>query len=125
MDEALRHDEGLAAATASTDLAVATTVTAGDDTGGTSYVIVLDHGANRVRSLDGTVEPHVRFTSDLTTAAAIASGTESAQAAFMAGRLRISGDSRLLMANQSVLDGLGDVFGEVRSRTDFGAAAAG
>jgi putative sterol carrier protein len=63
----------------------------------------------------------VTFTCDRDTAVAIATGKERAQAAFLAGRLRLGGDSRALMTNAAVLSDLDDAFAAVRARTDFSA----
>jgi len=66
----------------------------------------------------------VTFITDRATAVAIASGRESAQSAFMAGRLRVDGDTRLLMSHQGLIGDLDDLFGEVRAVTDFETAGA-
>ena len=48
-------------------------------------------------------DPDITFTQDAATAAAIQSGGQSAQAAFMSGRLRVGGDVRVLLDHQDDL----------------------
>ena len=60
--------------------------------------------AGRVRYRPGRAgDPDVTLTSDLDTARAVHLGHESAQAAFMAGRIRIGGDPTALVRVQAVL----------------------
>jgi hypothetical protein len=63
--------------------------------------------------------PSITFTLDAATAAAIQSGRQSAQAAFMAGRLRVGGDVRVLVDQQHALQHLDDVFAGVRAATTY------
>src|SRR5690606_23820471 len=78
------------------------------------YAIVLDHGDNRV--VAGPVDdPDVTFRTDRATAGAIAAHAESAQTAFMAGRLRLGGDVRALLANQDLLAGIDDCTASLRA----------
>ncbi len=80
-----------------------------------------------MRIADGTVsveagraeEPDVSFTQDRATAAAIARGELSAQAAFMAGRLRIGGDLREVMDRARELAALDDLFAKARATTTW------
>lgn len=65
--------------------------------------------------------PSLTFTSSYATARAIASGTSSAQAEFIAGRLRVGGDVRLLLDRRADLASGTDAFAAVRARTDFAA----
>jgi len=118
LDHALQNDAVFEAATRHAELTVQNVVT-GTDAGTVAYTVSLDHGTNHVTA-GAHGEADVSFICDIDTARAIAVGSESAQAAFMAGRLRIGGDARRLMENQSVLAGLDDVFGAVRADTDFG-----
>ncbi|MCU1499207.1 MAG: hypothetical protein JWM47_3160 [Acidimicrobiales bacterium] len=120
LDEAARLDPALAAASASVDLVIEQRVA---DPGGAEvqYHVVLDHG--RVAVIAGPA-PHadVRFSQDRATALGIASGNDSAQRAFMTGRLQVGGDLRLLLEHQDVLVAVQDVFAGVRARTDLTAA---
>lgn len=68
-------------------------------------------------------DPTVTFTQTAEVARAIAAGEESAQRAFMDGRLRVGGDLQALMAHHHVLTALGDVFAAVRDRTHLPATA--
>jgi len=61
--------------------------------------------------------PDVTFSCDADTAWAVQSGVESAQAAFMAGRLRVGGDASALIAHQRTLSDLDDALAELRART--------
>jgi hypothetical protein len=124
-DAIVRDHAGLRAASADRRVVISYTVTgapgdAGGATGSGTYTLVLDHGDNRV--LDGPhADPDITFATDRVTAAAIASHDESAQRAFMAGRLRLGGDVRVLMANQDLLAEIDDCTVALRSP----AAAAG
>jgi hypothetical protein len=125
MDEAVAHHAGLAAATADITLVVQQHVTATAGADGTaatarSYHVIFDHGRNAVRAGEHAT-PDVTFTCDRATAARIATAEESAQGAFMAGRLRIAGDSRVLIANQTCFAALDDVTAGVRAATEFGS----
>lgn len=101
---------------------------AGADAGGGSgedvvYHLVLDRGQVAVRT--GPAEaPTVRFTQDRATAWGIATGTISAQAAFMTGRLQVGGDLRSLLDDR-LGTALQDVFATVRSTTTFDGSPTG
>ena len=56
----------------------------------------------------------VTFRCDRATAVDIQQGRTSAQAAFMAGNLRVGGDVRALVAHQELLAGLTDVLAHLR-----------
>lgn len=57
----------------------------------------------------------VSFTQDRATATAIATGALSAQAAFLAGRLRVGGDLRAALDSARELATLDDVFASARA----------
>jgi predicted lipid carrier protein YhbT len=63
--------------------------------------------------------PDITLTQDRATAAAIASGAQSAQGAFMSGRLRVGGDVRILLDHQDELARLDDLFAPVRAATSY------
>lgn len=63
--------------------------------------------------------PSITFTSTRATAASIAEGRTSAQAEFIAGRLRVGGDVRVLLERGPELAGGDDPFAAVRAATDF------
>jgi putative sterol carrier protein len=89
-------------------------------------VVVDDDGAEVpyvVRIADGavSVEPgraddaDVTFTQDRATAEAIADGTLSAQAAFLAGRLQVGGDLTVVLDGARELASVADVFARARA----------
>lgn len=93
-------------------------------------VVLQDRGDERafaIRIADGavSVEPgraddaDLSFTQDHATAAAIAQGELSAQAAFLAGRLRVGGDLREVMERGRELVAVEDLFGKVRATTTW------
>ncbi len=123
LDEAAAASERLRLATAQMSLTVQQVVTSRSgaaDEPLAEWHFVIDHGTVRVRQ-GRAADPDVTFSEDAATAAAVARGELSAQAAFMLGRLRVGGDVMRLMANQSAIAELNDVFTEVRARTDYGA----
>lgn len=127
LDAAARVDPALAAAAVDVDLIVEQCVTAGpeapgDADGDVVYHLVLQKGVAAVRA--GPAEdPTVRFIQDRDTAWGIATGTISAQAAFMTGRLQVGGDLRSLLDDR-LASALTDVFAAVRSTTTLDGAPA-
>lgn len=125
-DDIVRRHEGLRAATADHRLVVQFSIAPSvvDGPGDVvDYAVVLDHADNRV--VAGThPDPDITLRTDRRTAAAIAGHHESAQSAFMAGRLRLGGDIRALIANQEVLAGIDDCAAVLRVATEAGAAEA-
>jgi len=88
-----------------------------------AYAIRIADGAISVE-LGRVEDADVTFTQDRATARAIATGDESAQAAFIAGRLRVGGDLRSVMDRAGALATLTDVFAPARapgSRSERGA----
>ncbi len=82
------------------------------------YTIRIDGGGASVTR--GRVpDADVVFTQDRGTAEAIAKGELSAQAAFLAGRLRVGGDVRQLIDRARELQVLDDVFGRARAATTW------
>jgi putative sterol carrier protein len=93
-------------------------------------VVLHDRGdetAFAIRIADGSasVEPgraadaDLSFTQDRATAAAIARGELSAQAAFMAGRLRVGGDLREVLERSRELVAIDDIFAAPRATTTW------
>lgn len=127
-DNIVRNHDGLRGASAGHRVVIQYTVsdepltvegdaTAATDVSEVEYAIVLDHGDNRVipgRSGD----PDITLRTDRRTAAAIATHAESAQTAFMSGRLRLGGDVRVLIATQSLLVEIDDCTADLRAATD-------
>ena len=97
------------------DLVIQQVVDDVDDERGAWYVAVRDGSVRLERGRHPA--PSITFTLDLATARGIQAGTASAQGAFMAGRLRVGGDVRVLLDQQYGLQRLDDVFAEVRSTT--------
>jgi hypothetical protein len=62
--------------------------------------------------------PTVTFTQSYATAAAVATGQASAQAAFMAGELRLGGRVDRLLAHHAALAAVDDCFAELRDATE-------
>jgi putative sterol carrier protein len=80
---------------------------------------VVVHGGRAVIRPAGTDTPSVTFTSDYTTATAVASGEMSTTAALAAGRLRVAGDVAALAALASELAGLDPLPADVRAETEW------
>ncbi len=119
-DAAAAASTSLREATATVSLVVQQEVSGGPD-GDTAYHVVVDHGA--VSVVPGmAAQPDVTFTEDHTTAVAIGRGELSAQAAFMVGKLRVSGDLERLLTHQDAFSGIDDVFNELRAGTTWPAA---
>lgn len=92
----------------------------GDETPDVEAAFHLVLGPGPARAVAGrAADPTITFSQDHATAAAISSGRTSAQAAFMAGRLRIGGRVDLLLAHHGLLADVDDVFAEVRARTEW------
>jgi hypothetical protein len=86
--------------------------------GDRAYYVMLDDGHMSVRP--GRAEdPTVVFSTDLATARSIASGEQSAQTAFIQGRLRLGGDAGTLVRHAASLGLLDEVFAPVRDRTRY------
>jgi putative sterol carrier protein len=61
----------------------------------------------------------VRMEQDWHTAVGVATGEQSAQEAFLGGRIRMTGDQQKLIAAQPVFAALDAVFRRVRERTEY------
>jgi putative sterol carrier protein len=59
------------------------------------------------------------FTLDYDVAAGIAQGSLSAQAAFMQGRLKLGGDSMVLVRQMSTFEDVDDALADLRGRTEY------
>ena len=60
-------------------------------------------------------EPDLRFTTNSSTATAMANGTLDPLRAVIDGDVILGGDPRVLVDRRAVMDGLGDVFAAVRA----------
>ena len=114
LDEAARASAALREAASELNLTVQQVVTDGDEE--VAWYVCLRSGDVAVRP-GRSGDSDVSFTQDRDTARAIADGELSAQAAFMAGRLRTGGDLTVLLAHRDALADLDDVFADVRART--------
>lgn len=114
--DALAGSTELAERTADVDLAIAYEVT-GAPGGKVLYTLRFDHGTTTLEV--GASDAPVSFSLDYDSAAAIARGDVSAQAAFMQGRLKLVGDVNVLIRDGAVLDGIADALGTLRADTEF------
>jgi putative sterol carrier protein len=106
-----------AASEAAADFVVQHVVTGGGDGDLTYHVLA---GADGVRIRRGeALDPTVVFTEDYGTAAAIGRGELSAQAAFMAGRIRVHGDLRRLVEQGDAFDEIEEALADLRSETSY------
>lgn len=94
-----------------------------DATGVVTFHLVIDSTGVSVAAGEAT-DPTIRFSSDRATAWAVASGQTSAQRAFMSGDLQVGGDLRAVADRPESLSTLGDLFAEVRARTEQGPGHA-
>ena len=107
----------LVEATADLDMTVAYEVTGAPD-GKRSYGIAFGGGPVSVVR-PAPADAPVSFSLDYDTAAEIARGELSAQAAFMQGRLKLGGDVNVLIRGGAVLDGVADALADLRTRTEY------
>lgn len=124
LDEAARASGSLAEATAGVHLVLEQVVTSVPVTDRTDepdavrgaaevrWHVVVDDGTVRFH-WGAATEPTVRFTTDAMTARAITDGRRSATEAFMAGELRVGGDTTALVVYHELFSGLGDLFAAV------------
>ena len=110
-DRALRADPGLA--TRSRGLHLVLQQTVDDPAPPTTWHIRVDDGEVGL-TLGPAEVPTVTFRCDRATALDVHHGRTSAQAAFMAGHLRVGGDVGALLAHQELLAGLTDVLAPLR-----------
>lgn len=89
-----------------------------DDGREVTYAVRVADG--RVRVTAGRAErPDVTFTQSRAVAAAIARGERSAQAAFLAGDLRVGGDLTAVLEGSRALAAIADVFEPARAATSW------
>ncbi len=98
--------------------AVVTQVVTGTPDGDVAYQIVVEDGAVSVRRAERQTSP-LAFTSDYLTAAAIARGELSTQAALLEGRLRVSGNSAGMAGRYDLLAGIDLVPAALRAATTY------
>ncbi len=110
------HEERSASGSGRPDLVIQQVVTGPNDE--VTWFVSVCATAVRVES-GHHPDPDITLTQDRGTAAAIASGHQSAQGAFMSGRLRVGGDVRVLLDHQGELARLDHLFVSVRAGTRF------
>lgn len=99
-----------------TELRIGFVVT-GEPGGDRAHQLVL--GPNRVGVERGLESASVTMTMDRALAVEIARGETSAQRAFLAGRLQLSGSPGVLLGHQSELADIDDRLAPLRARTRF------
>ena len=99
------------------DFVVQHVVTGGSDGDVTYYVRV---GGSSVQICEGNAaDPTVIFTEDYDTAVAVGRGELSAQAAFMAGRIRVRGNLPRLVQQSGAFTDIEDALAGLRSETSY------
>ncbi|MCA1845304.1 MAG: SCP2 sterol-binding domain-containing protein [Actinobacteria bacterium] len=93
-------------------------VVAGGPEGDVRYAVRVAGGTVEV-TMGEAPEADVVVTEDHETAVALSRGDLSPQAAFMTGRIRVSGDMAAVMANQGLLHELDRLFVNVRAGTTY------
>ena len=85
-----------------------------------SFVYQIRFDADAVTVRTGALSPPtVVLSTDRLTAHGVATSTMSAQAAFMAGQLRLDGDTMAMVRNHDALATLDDIFAAVRTKTEY------
>jgi hypothetical protein len=111
-------DGAPAAVPAGPDSLVLRQVVTGGPDGDVTYDVIVAGGTARIE-MPATATPDLTFTSDYPTAAGIASGEFSTQAALAAGRLRVGGDVAILSTRAGEVAGLDPVPADLRADTEF------
>ena len=93
-------------------------VVVGDDGSEVAYAVRIADGHVRVTP-GRAADADVTFTQARAVAAAIAQGALSAQAAFLAGDLRVGGDLAAVLDGTRALGAVADVFGTARAATTW------
>ncbi len=85
-----------------------------------TVVYHLQAGDGRATFGAGPADPQdVGMIEDWATAVAVATGTLTAQEAFVTGRIRLTGDQSKLIEAQPVFAALSSVFAEIAPRTEY------
>ena len=100
-DSLNRHD-GFASAIENVDLGLQFKVTGTPDGGDVDYYVIVGGGSADVK-LGESDNPDVSVANDYGTASAISKGELNMQAAFMTGKLKVSGNLAKLMMHQAAL----------------------
>jgi putative sterol carrier protein len=117
VNRAAADSDQLQTDTASVELTIQQVVTDTPD-GDVRYAVRVRRGrVEVVRGDDPGAD--VTITEDWDTARAVAAGDLSAPTAFMTGRIRVGGNVAVLLDAQGSLQGLDQVFADLRDRTTF------
>jgi hypothetical protein len=95
------------------------TLVIGSPTGDRGYVIEFAASEMRARPSVSGEEATVRLTQRYDIAAAVAQGTMSAQAAFLAADIQVGGDVATLIGHANLVAQVGDALAPLRDRTSF------
>lgn len=107
----------LAGLAATHRIGVTQVVTAGPE-GDVTYHLQVGDGSASFGA--GAAHPEdVRMEQNWETAVGVATGTLNAQAAFLDGRILLTGDQQKLLDSQPVFGALDTVFGSVRPNTEY------
>lgn len=91
-----------------------------DGESGDAFVYQIRFDVDAVTVTKGAnTPPTVVLSTDRATAERIATNELSAQAAFMAGQLRLDGDTMALVRHHDALASLDEIFADVRARTEY------
>ena len=100
--DTLNSHDGFASAIANIDMGLQFTVTEIPDGDDVNYSVVVGGGRAELQ-LGSTEGPDVTVSNDYATASAISKGELNMQAAFMTGKLKVSGNLAKLMMHQAAL----------------------
>ena len=117
VNRAAADQSDLAVDTAGVTLTIQQVVTDAPE-GDIRYAVRIRNGTVELRPGD-SADADVTITEDWDTATAVASGQMSAPTAFMTGRIRVGGNVGMLLDAQGCLQGLDEVFADLRDRTEF------
>lgn len=117
VNQAVRSDADLVGHLGGATFSVQQVVVDAPD-GDVAYWLRLDDGAVTT-GLGRVADPDVTITESYDTAVAVVRGELSAEAAFLAGHLRLAGDLRALAAHQGVLQRVGAAAAGVRADTAY------
>ena len=117
LTQAVASNQAIALLASEHNIGITQTVTGGPE-GEVTYHLQVGDGHATFGA--GAAEPEdVRFEQDWETATAVATDKLNAQQAFITGRIRLYGDQEKLLANTPVFAALDEVFGAVRTFTEY------
>jgi len=117
LTQAVASNQAIALLASEHNIGITQTVTGGPE-GDVTYHLQVGDGHATFGA--GAADPEdVRFEQDWETATAVATDKLNAQQAFITGRIRLYGDQEKLLANTPVFAALDEVFGAVRTFTEY------